>query len=130
VKNGVKVHGVADLSSLLAGVMPKEARVLTRHMVRDVASAIATEAKSIMPIDDGQMVGGTHAAQEKDGPEGARATVRVRGAFYWRFLERGDGPDGIEHAFFLRSREKVMSKIEEIATDSFKRRLASRLRRG
>ena len=50
-----------------------------------------------------------------------------RNAFYWRFLEYGDGPDGVEHAFFLRAKEKVMNSGAPFA--SFAKRLTARLRK-
>lgn len=123
----VEIRGIDDVRRLLRDIMPKEARVLSRQTVKDVATEIADEAKRIMPVDEGAMRAGTRAQQERDKDGQGRASVRVRGAFYWRFLEYGDGPDGIEHAMFMRAKEKVMSQIDTIATQKFVRRLASRL---
>lgn len=125
----VEIRGIDDVRRLLADVMPKEARVLTRQTTKDVADAIADEAKRLVPVDDGDLRAGIRAKQERDKDGEGRASVRVRWAFYWRFLEYGDGPDGIEHAFFLRSREKVMRNIDAIATKAFVKRLAARLAR-
>ena len=123
----VEIRGIDDVRRVLRDVMPKEARVLSRQTVKDVATEIADAAKPLMPVDEGNMRAGTRARQERDKEGQGRASVRVRGAFYWRFLEYGDGPDGIEHAFFLRAREKVMSRIDSIATQKFVKRLAARL---
>lgn len=123
----VEIRGIDDVRRLLADVMPKEARVLTRQTTKDVADAIADEAKRLAPVDEGDLRAGIRAKQERDQDGEGRASVRVRGAFYWRFLEYG--PDGIEHAFFLRSREKVMRNIDTIATKAFVRRLSARLAR-
>lgn len=123
----VEIRGIDDVRRTLRDLMPKEARVLSRQTVRDVASAIVDEAKPLMPVDEGTMRAGTVARQEKDRNGQATASVRVRGAFYWRFLEYGDGPDGIEHAFFMRAREKVMANIDTIATQAFVKRLAARI---
>lgn len=123
----VEIRGIDDVRRLLRDVMPREARILTRQTTKDVASAIADEAKALMPVDEGTMVAGTNAFQERDRDGHGAASVRVRGAFYWRFLEYGDGPDGIEHAFFLRAREKVMQNIDSIATQAFVRRLVARI---
>lgn len=125
----VEIRGIDDVRRLLADVMPKEARVLTRQTTKDVADAIADEAKRLVPVDEGDLRAGIRAKQERDQDGEGRASVRVRGAFYWRFLEYGDGPDGIEHAFFLRSREKVMRNIDTIATKAFVKRLSARLAR-
>jgi HK97 gp10 family phage protein len=125
----VEIRGIDDVRRLLRDVMPREAKALTRQTTKDVAEAIADEAKQIMPVDQGDMRSGTRVKQERDKDGQGRASVRVRNAFYWRFLEYGDGPDGIEHAFFARSREKVMRNIDTVATRAFVKRLAARLRR-
>lgn len=123
----VEIRGIDDVRRLLGDLMPKEARALTRQTTKDVATEIATEAKAVMPVDEGKMRAGTRAVQERDKDGQGQASVRVRGAFYWRFLEYGDGPDGIEHAMFLRAKEKVMRNIDTIATQKFVKRLAARL---
>lgn len=123
----VEIRGIDDVRRLLSDLMPKEARVLSRQTVKDVASEIADEAKRIMPVDEGDMRAGTRVQQERDKDGQGRASVRVRGAFYWRFLEYGDGPDGIEHAMFMRAKEKIMRNIDTIATQKFVKRLAARL---
>lgn len=123
----VEIRGIDDVRRILRDVMPREAKVLTRQTTKDVATAIADEAKGLMPVDEGDMVAGTNAFQERDKDGQGVATVRVRNAFYWRFLEHGDGPDGIEHAFFLRAREKVMQNIDSIVTRAFVARLVARI---
>lgn len=123
----VEIRGIDDVRRVLRDVMPREAKILTRQTTRDVATAIAEKAKELMPVDEGNMVAGTRAQQERDRDGHGLASVRVRGAFYWRFLEYGDGPDGIEHAFFLRARESVMQNIDSIATNAFVQRLVARI---
>lgn len=123
----VEIRGIDDVRRVLRDIMPKEAKVLSRQTVKDVAEAIVDEATPLMPVDEGDLRAGTNAAPAKDRDGIARAAVRVRKAFYWRFLEYGDGPDGIEHAFFMRARERVMQNIDSIATTAFVRRLAARL---
>lgn len=123
----VEIRGIDDVRRLLTDLMPREAKTLTRQTTKDVAEAIVDASTPLMPVDSGDMRAGTRARQERDKDGEGRASVRVRGAFYWRFLEYGDGPDGIEHAFFLRGKEKVMSNIDTIATQKFVKRLAARL---
>lgn len=123
----VEIRGIDDVRRLLSDIMPREAKTLTRQTTKDVATEIADEAKRIMPVDEGDMRRGTRVKQERDKDGQGRASVRVRGAFYWRFLEYGDGPDGIEHAMFMRAKEKVMRNIDTIATQKFVKRLAARL---
>ncbi|HCZ00176.1 MAG: hypothetical protein A3D16_12150 [Rhodobacterales bacterium RIFCSPHIGHO2_02_FULL_62_130] len=125
----VEIRGIDDVRRLLRDVMPKEARILTRQTTKDVAAAIAQEARENMAghVDSGALRSGTRAVQERDKDGVGQAAVRVRRAFYWRFLEYGDGPDGIEHAFFLRAKEKVMADIDAIATRAFVQRLVARI---
>lgn len=123
----VEIRGIDDVRRVLRDVMPKEARILSRQTVKDIAQAMVDEAKPLMPVDEGVLVKGTFSRQERVKDGIALASVRVRNAFYWRFLEYGDGPDGIEHAFFMRAREKVMQNIDSIATRAFVQRLAARI---
>jgi HK97 gp10 family phage protein len=123
----VEIRGIDDVRRLLTDLMPREAKALTRQTTKDVAEAIVDASTPLMPVDSGDMRAGTRARQERDKDGEGRASVRVRRAFYWRFLEYGDGPDGIEHAFFMRGKEKVMSNIDSIATQKFVKRLAARL---
>ena len=123
----VEIRGIDDVRRLLTDLMPREARLLTRQTTKDVAEAIVDASTPLMPVDSGDMRAGTRARQERDKEGEGRASVRVRRAFYWRFLEYGDGPDGIEHAFFMRGKERVMSNIDSIATRKFVKRLAARL---
>lgn len=116
-----------EVKRALRDMLPREAKILQRQVTKDVAEAIAEEAKANMPKDTGGMAAGTKAVQEKDSGGQARSTVRVSKAFYWRFLEYGDGPDGIEHAMFLKAREKVLADVDRIALDAFKRRLIARI---
>lgn len=125
----VEIRGIDDVRRLLGDLMPREAKLLTRQTTKDVADAIAAEAERLAPVDEGDLRAGIRARQERDKDGEGRASVRVRGAFYWRFLEYGDGPDGVEHAFFMRSREKVMRNIDSIATRAFVQRLAARMAR-
>lgn len=125
----VEIRGIDDVRRLLGEMMPREAKALTRQTTKDVAQAIVDAAVPLMPVDSGDMRGGTRARQERDKDGQGVASVRVKGAYYWRFLEYGDGPDGIEYAFFMRGKEKVMHNIDTIATRAFVRRLATRLRK-
>ncbi|NBW12560.1 MAG: hypothetical protein EBR82_31495 [Caulobacteraceae bacterium] len=126
----VKIEGIDSVRRVLSDLLPSEARLLTRQTTKDVAQAIVDQATPLMPVDQGDLVRSTKARQEKDKDGVGQASVRVeKRAFYWRFLEYGDGPDGIEYAFFARARELVMSNIDEVATRAFVRRLAARIQK-
>lgn len=130
MSNGhVRIRGIDEVNRLLGELMPKEARLLTRQTTTDVAKEIAARAKDLMPVDTGRMERGTYGKPERDKNGSGAATVRVKGAFYWKFLERGDGPDGIEHAFFLRAKEAVLKDIDSLVVAKFTRQLAERLKK-
>lgn len=121
---GVEVTGLDAVLAALEDVAEDSVKKLTADFCLDVATAIAEEAKAIMPKDTGVMAALTVAEIGK-GRNASSASVRVgRDAYYWRFLEYGDGPDGIEHAFFMRSREKVFADIDNVAANNFRQRLA------
>lgn len=125
----VKVDGLDAVLALLEDVAEKHAKPLTADFCMDVAEAIVDEAKPLMPVDSGDMRRLTVAERGKGQRYAGSASVNVgRDAYYWRFLEYGDGPDGIEHAFFARAREKVFQNIDDVAADRFKERLAKLMR--
>jgi len=122
------VRGLKEALHMLEVALPEEARKLNREVAKDAAQMIVDEAKPLMPRGrSGRLQRGAYAKAEPESGRFARASVRVRNAFYWRFLEYGDGPDGVEHAFFLRAKEKVMNSGAPFA--SFAKRLTARLRK-
>ncbi len=121
----VTVKGLDRVIQILEDVAEQHAKPLAADFCMDVAEAIAEQAKANMSanIDSGDMRRLTVAERGQKGYFGT-ASVRVgRDAFYWRFMEYGDGPDGVEHAFFMRAREKVFANIDTLAADRFKDRL-------
>jgi hypothetical protein len=126
----VKIEGIDAVVRMLKDVAPAEGRRLLRDTVQDVAKQVVADAKATMPRDTGAMAAGTYARKEPLGGGLIRSTVRVRGAFYWRFLEYGDGPDGVEHAMFLRAKERMLSVLDRQFLDAFARRLVARLMKG
>jgi hypothetical protein len=53
-------------------------------------------------IDEGKIKRGTKAKRRRGSRDKVQSDVIVQGAFYWRFLEYGQGPDGVEYAMFLK----------------------------
>lgn len=126
----VKIDGIDAVRRMLNDIAPTEARKLMRQTVQDIAKQVVDDAKARMPRDSGAMISGTYAKQEKMEGVSVSSTVRVRRAFYWRFLEYGDGPDHVEHAMFLQAKEHVMSTIDHRFLDAFSKRLITRLMKG
>lgn len=78
-----------------------------RSTVHSIASGIGKDAKKDAPEDDGDLKKAIKSKRERAIRGYLRSTVRVNPvAFYWRYLEYGQGPDGIEHAMFLKAVEK------------------------
>ena len=120
---GVTVQGLDAVLAALDDVRADKVSTLSSDFCLDVAEAIAEKAKTLMPVDTGTMRALTVAERGQKRNFGS-ASVRVgRDAYYWRFLEYGDGPDGIEHAFFARAREGVFTNIDDVAGTRFKKRM-------
>lgn len=126
----LRIVGLEDVRRVLLDLMPAEADKLTRQTAADLARDIAADAKKRMPAKTGRMRSGTVGVKES-ARAGMMASVRVGGgAYYWRFLEYGQGPDGVEYAMFLKAKEHVMADFEGRVVADFKRRLAAAMRRG
>lgn len=125
----VEITGLADLNAVLNAVAPREAKNLLRATVLDIAKQLATEAKGSMPEDSGDMIAGTKAKRDRGTRDSIEASVVVNGAFYWRFLEYGQGPDGVETAMFLKALQAMRPDMERVYLEAFGRKLAARLAR-
>ena len=125
----VTLTGVDDVNTMLAKIAPKQAKNIMRATIHGVAGQIRDDAKRAMPVDDGDMKKGTKAKRERGRPGFIKSTVRVAGAFYWRFLEYGQGPDGVEHAMFLKAVEKYRANWERTFTEQFGKKWEAALKR-
>ena len=123
------LRGMEDVDNLLSQIAPNQARNIMRSTVHDMALQVAKEAKGYMPEDTGAMVEGTKAKREKIRSGKVRSTVRVAGAYYWRFLEYGHGPDNVEHAFFMRAVHRLKIDMNERFLRSFVKKFESTLAR-
>lgn len=125
----VKIEGMDGVRRALR-LMGASGKKHSRKLVRGVADAIVAEAKPLAPVDTGTLRKSIVARTDRDIEGGAVASVRVKSqAYYWRFLEYGDGPDGIEHAFFMRARAKVFADLDRVVTAAFLRAVAGDMRR-
>ncbi|MGL4296698.1 MAG: HK97 gp10 family phage protein [Aestuariivirga sp.] len=124
----VKVTGLADVKRVLTDIGPKEATNLMRVVVFDMAKQIATDAAARAPSDEGDLKAGIGAKRERGKRHFLAASVRGS-PFYWRYLEYGQGPDGVEHAFFLKTLQALRPDIDRIYLETFVRKLEQRLAR-
>lgn len=113
---------------MLSQLAPIEAKRLMRLTVRDVAQIFADDAKTRIPERTGKLRKSVKAKVNKD--SGSTLSASVSGIFYGRILDQGDGPDGVEHAFYMRAREKVNGDLPQLVVDKFARRLVARLMKG
>lgn len=127
----MEIRGIADVNRTLRTIAPREARNLMRSTVNTMARGIGYQAKQYAPVDDGDLKTSIrHKRERMPAPNIVRSTVRVnKRAFYWRFLEYGDGPDGVEHAFFFRAMENFRQQIDRIYLRTFTTQLEKRLAR-
>lgn len=122
--------GVDDVKNILETIAPRQAVNIMRATVHSIAGGIRDDAKKKMPRDSGDMIKGTKAKRERTRNGLALSTVRVDpDAYYWRFLERGDGPDKIDHAFFAKAMALYRQDQERIFVNEFGKKFEAALLR-
>lgn len=125
----VKISGIEDVNNILAEIAPREAVNLLRSTVHDMAGQIAKDARARMPRDNGDMIRGTKHHRRRAEAGRVQSDVAVAGAFYWRFLEYGQGPDGVEHAMFLAALQAMRPQMERVYLETFAKKLIARMTR-
>lgn len=131
----VTITGIADMNKLLADIAPNEAKNLLRATVFEIAKELAADAKTYTPDDPRTQawVGESFAAKRERGNRNtvaASTIVKDQGrSFIWRFLEYGTGPEGVEHAMFLKAFQKMKPEIVPTYLRIFGAKLEARLKR-
>lgn len=126
----VTVKGIEDVNHVLATIAPNEAKNLLRATVVALARDMSKDAAGRMPSDDGTLKAAGFAKRERGDRATVAATVRMsRAAFYWRFLEYGQGPDNVEHAFFLQTLQALRPDLDRRYLEIFTAKLIARLKR-
>ena len=128
-KATIKAIGIDQINTILATIAPREGINLMRSTVYDIASQLAKSAKKNMAdvTDSGDMALGTKAVRRRGTKTMVQTDVGVQDAFYWRFLEYGQGPDGIDHAMFLQALQEMRPDIDRVYGAAFAKKLAARL---
>lgn len=124
----VKVTGIKDVKAILLDLGPKESTNLMRTVVADIAKQLAADGKANAPSDEGELKAGIGFKRDRGRRHFLAASVRAL-PFYWRFLEYGQGPDGVEHAMFLKALQKLRPEVDTVYLETFVRKLESRLAR-
>lgn len=127
----VKISGLDGVINALTAVAPKEAKALARNTVQQVASDIAKDAAEMAPRDDGTLKRSIKARRRNsNGGDRFESIVHVLPkAFYWRFLEYGQGPDGVEHAMFLKALNRYKADGQRRHLDAYAKVLERRIKR-
>lgn len=131
---GITIRGIDDVNSILAQIAPREGINLMRATVHDIALQLAKSAKEKAPDDPStsspDLKSSIKAKRNRGNRERVGSDVIVgRAAFYWRFLEYGDGPDKVEHAFFLNALQEMRPEIDQVYLEAFAKKLIARLKR-
>ena len=136
----VKITGIEDVNRILGDLAPKEARNLMRVVSFDIAKQAAAMVRERTPVDTGELRAAVKHVRTREGKDKPGAAVVFRGrkansshpagyAFYWRILEFGDGPDGVEHAMVTKTIEALRPDMPKIYVEAFARKLIARLKR-
>ena len=120
MKIDMTLEGIEDAEKLLAQLAPREAKNILRTTVHDMAKQVRDDAREDMPENEGAMIKATKHKRERGTPTTIESTVGVgKVAFYWRFLEYGDGPDKVAYDFFLKASRKLRSQMVQRFLMSF-----------
>ncbi len=126
----VNIRGIADVNRVLTTIAPNEARNLMRVTVFEIAKDFAKEGAERVPKDQGVLAASIKAKRERGNRTTLASSVRVAPqAFYWRFLEYGQGPDNVEHAMFLQTLQALRPDLERRYLEIFVKKLIARLAR-
>jgi HK97 gp10 family phage protein len=128
------VTGISDLNATLTSLAPREGINLIRATVQDIAQQLAKSAIAKAPDDPSTGSPDLKSSIKAKRRRGTRVRVGsdvivLPAAFYWRFLEYGDGPDGVEHAFFLSALQEMRPDIDRVYLEAFVRKLTAKLAR-
>lgn len=134
IKTGVTVSGIADVNAILAQIAPREGINLIRATAHDIALQLAKSAKDKAPDDPATTTGDLKSSIKAKRTRGTRTRVGsdvvvAKSAYYWKFLEYGDGPDGVEYAFFLKALQEMRPEMDRVYLEAFARKLIARLKR-
>lgn len=120
MKIETELRGLEDVDRLLSQIAPRQAKNILRATVHDMAKEIRDDARDGMPKDEGTLKKATRHKRERGTPSTIESTVRVsKAAFYWRFLEYGDGPDGVAYDFFYNATQKMRAQMMQRFLVSF-----------
>ena len=126
----MKVTGIKEVEHVLQVLAPREATNILRSTVHGVAGAARDEARRHMSVDTGKMKASTKTRRRRSKGTRIRSDVMVtKAAYYWRFREYGQGPDGTEDAMFLKATEFLRKNLRSMFREQFGKKFEARMKR-
>lgn len=130
----LRIRGVADVNAVLLQLPPREGINLIRATVHDIAIQLAKSGKSNAPDDPFTGSPDLKSSIRAKRRRGTKTIVQsdvivLAAAFYWRFLEYGDGPDNVEHAMFLKALQEIRPDITRVYLEAFTKKLIAKMKR-
>lgn len=126
----VEIRGLEDVNEMLSKIAPRQAMNIMRATIHGIAGEIRDTARELSPEDKGTLKKAIRTKRGKLTFGKIKSDVMVtRAAFYWRFLEYGQGPAGIEYAMFMRSVEKMKPDLHRIMIEQFGKKWEAALAR-
>ena len=125
-----EITGVDDVQELLESIAPRHAVNIMRATVHGIAGTIRDDAKDNMQEDTGTMKKATKAKRERTKNGIIWSTVRVAPeAFYWRYEEYGQGPDGLAKDMFMKAVADYRANSDQIFVQEFGKKFEAALAR-
>lgn len=131
---GITVSGIADVNAILSQLPPRDGINLMRATVHDIATQLARSAKDKSPDDPSTGAGDLKSSIKTKRRRQEKTKVNsdvivLPSAFYWKFLEYGDGPDNVEHAMFLKALQAMRPEMDRVYLEAFAKKLIARMKR-
>lgn len=127
---GVKIEGMEDVRRTLTELGPREAKNLMRVTVKAMAKDFAKDSEQRIPVDQGDLASSIFSKRERGTKDTLAASVLVaKEAFYWRFLEYGQGPDKVEHAMFLQTLQALRPDLNKRYLEIYTAKLIAAMKR-
>lgn len=132
------IDGIEDLKKVLEEFAPKHAVNLSRSVIHSLASKIAKESKTLVPVNTGNLKKAIKAKRRRSKPENPHSDVIIEkgkskknDGFYWHFIEYGTGgpvPQP-ERPFLRPAKDLVVSQMPTILEQEFKKKLVGLINR-
>jgi len=124
------ISGTDEIKKILNEIAPNHARNLMRSTIHGIASTIAKDAKQNAPVGETKLLkANIKAARKKSPPDRPVSEVKIKGAFYWRFVEYGTKTGVKEHAFVRKAVDRANANLTKIINEQFGKKLEAMLKK-